>query len=181
MWSWVCHTERRTCKLREWRICNEELYNLYSPPNIIWYWLVRRTVTVPSLTTLKGIFVHLWPTAFEHHDSRECASIGNSWFARSQVANVSAPTALLWDVYLSTLILVGASFSAYSAQFSYITRRQYQKTKISSRERGSLKSHYIAQLHIYLLVIRAVLRWYSCGRHGCVRARMSKISVCSRD
>ena len=50
VWSWICHTEGRTCKLRvfqnrllrEWRIHNEELYNLYSPPNIIWEIKSRR-------------------------------------------------------------------------------------------------------------------------------------------
>jgi len=115
------------------------------------------------------------PTAFEYHGSRACASIGNSWCAGCQ--HVSVSTALLWDVYLPTLILVAASFSANSAHFSLITRRQYQKTKSSYRERGSLKFHYIAQLHIYLLVIRGVLRWYSCGRHGCVRARITETCV----
>jgi hypothetical protein len=61
VWSWVCHTEGRTCKLRvfqnrlarEWRIHNEELYNLCSPPNIIWVIKSRRMRSVGHVACIQ--------------------------------------------------------------------------------------------------------------------------------
>ena len=74
---------------------------------------------------------------------------------------------LLTDSYFGSskfLCIFGAVLLDYTMSIS--------EDEIFVSGTGSLKSHYIAQLHIYLLVIRGVLRLYSCGRHGCVRARM---------